>query len=582
MDRSSIRKEIRRRADHHLSQKRLTVDYYRIRMKVSYPLPVRAFRELDIPLRVDFPVLEYPWALWLSWALEERITVLGWAAEWLDDSRARAACERDLTALCEWPSWRQWDKPELSLGHCARLVATAYLRWTWVSAKLRQRMRATFARMLAVDLPYIDSHFGELKTKEQFLALPDPNPMMHNMPLIGMAGMSMIARILRHPAQERIDRQMFAVYGALLDLCKTGFTEAVSYDGYVLDFVTSWLQSLPADQREPITRHPRIGQFFEESLFLGAPGNAMEVAELSDVEPVQMPFHATANARSLRLWKDDRIAWWLSRCDMTRLPTLALVEIADQRLKPGKRAPPAGAMDAHYALVLRSGWEARDLAVAMSATTCTMGHIHKDNGSLVIGTAGRWLLADPGYQQYLLTSEREFTLSSSAHNAPVIDGSAQSVQAGKRISCSSKRGLPRAELDMTACYPKELRLSRVTRTIWLAGRDLVVVADRIEGATKHIRYHWHGHPDAAWWWEDGAALIALDDSLLRIRTPAKQIDEHTTQRLRGSRGHLTVNVELPPNLGVYWWVFSLGDRADKITADGKSLRVGSRKFTIGE
>jgi len=59
-----------------------------------------------------------------------------------------------------------------------------------------------------------------------------------------------------------------------------------------------------------------------------------------------------------------------------------------------------GALDVHYTAVLRSGWEAEDLAVAISCSNSPTDHIQRDNGTLVVGTRGHWLIADPGYQQY--------------------------------------------------------------------------------------------------------------------------------------------------------------------------------------
>lgn len=69
--------------------------------------------------------------------------------------------------------------------------------------------------------------------------------------------------------------------------------------------------------------------------------------------------------------------------------------------KPAECPSPSVLNDA---VVLRSGMTADDVAVAMGQGSSPMGHIHQDNGRLVIGTRGRWWLDDPGYQQYLQTS----------------------------------------------------------------------------------------------------------------------------------------------------------------------------------
>jgi hypothetical protein len=260
------------------------------------------------------------------------------------------------------------------------------------------------------------------------------------------------------------------------------------------------------------------------------------------------------------------------RCD-------TLAEIARRPLRAA-RAPKAGALDAHYALVLRSGWDARDVAAAMSCTTSPMGHLHHDDGAILIGTGGRWLITDPGYQQYMPTAERDFALGPSAHNCPLIDGAQQTAKACRRVALEAKGRTLRAELDLTACYPAELGLARVTRTLWLVGRDLVVVGDRVEGAKRSVRWSWHGHADAGWWWEDGAALIALGDAVLRVRTPSHALGPETVDRQRGSRGQLTLGVDLDPAAGVHWWVFSLAAKPEPITADGARLRVGPHRFAL--
>ncbi|MBA3708214.1 MAG: heparinase II/III family protein, partial [Planctomycetes bacterium] len=359
-------------------------------------------------------------------------------------------------------------------------------------------------------------------------------------------------------------------------------TEGVAYDGYILDFIALWLRDAPAEVRDPIVRHPRFRQFFEESYRLSAPGRAMQVAELSDVEPVGMPFHASAHAKCLSLLPDPLIRWHLDRCDLRELRCDALVDLAESAVKPAARAPAAGATDAHYALVLRSGWDARDLAVAMSCTTSPHHHMHDDDGSIVIGTADTWLICDPGYQQYLGTSERAFTLGAAAHNAPVIDGAAQTAKACRRTALERcGPGIFRAELDLTACYAPEAKLASVTRTVWLAGRDLVVVADRIAGAqVRSLRYHWHAHPDAAWWWEDGAAMIRCAGATAWIRCVGAPLDERDVDRLRGSRGQLTLSKQLEPAVGTHWWVFSIGPRPHAVERDGAQLRVGSRRFAL--
>jgi hypothetical protein len=200
-----------------------------------------------------------------------------------------------------------------------------------------------------------------------------------------------------------------------------------------------------------------------------------------------------------------------------------------------------------------------------------MGHVQRDNGSVVIGTRGKWLVADPGYQQYMRTREREFTLGRQAHNAPVINGHEQSAKPlDRRIDLRDLgNGLARARIDITGSYPKELGLSEASRTVWLLENRLVVVADTVRGeGVKDLQYSWHGHPEAAWWVQDNWARIHFPDVTLWLSCPQALLSDADVTRLRGSRGHLTLTARVGP-LPAVWWVFGLGDRAPAgVTVEG--------------
>ncbi|MCX6624629.1 MAG: hypothetical protein NTY38_26925, partial [Acidobacteria bacterium] len=95
LSQTAVEDEIHRRADWHRSQHHLAVDYYRIRRKLAYPLPARSLAIPNMPV----PSIEdYPWAIWMLWALEERIYSLAWAAEWKQDEQLASLASRDLLA----------------------------------------------------------------------------------------------------------------------------------------------------------------------------------------------------------------------------------------------------------------------------------------------------------------------------------------------------------------------------------------------------------------------------------------------------------------------------------------------------
>src|SRR5690606_24878104 len=111
--------------------------------------------------------------------------------------------------------------------------------------------------------------------------------------------------------------------------------------------------------------------------------------------------------------------WLIARWPVAAMRANALGAVAAIPGNPPAEEPRAGALDAHYAAVLRTGWEAEDVAVVASCHNSPAGHLQRDNGTLVIGRRGRWILSDPGYQQYLRGAEREFTIGPAAHNYPV-------------------------------------------------------------------------------------------------------------------------------------------------------------------
>lgn len=59
MDRDRIQSEMAQRARRLLPQTHLTADYYRIRRKVAYPLPVQQITLPELPVS---GLSSYPWA----------------------------------------------------------------------------------------------------------------------------------------------------------------------------------------------------------------------------------------------------------------------------------------------------------------------------------------------------------------------------------------------------------------------------------------------------------------------------------------------------------------------------------------
>jgi hypothetical protein len=321
-----------------------------------------------------------------------------------------------------------------------------------------------------------------------------------------------------------------------------------------------WLAFLPDTEKSTFIQHPQFARFLDESLYLGAPGDVTQVAELGDVEPTEMPFHISAQAKAFAVQPLPERAWYLNQCklDLLRADALAVLHDSAEEILQLQQQPKIQAKDAHHAIVLRNGWDADGLAVAMANSNSPMGHLHCDNGAVTIGTRGKWFIQTPGYQQYLPNSEREFTLSASSRNTPTINGQSQISKSANLLSLTTEDQTQMAKIDISQCYPEELKLEKVTRKVLLTENQLVVVEDTIAGESiDEISYYWHSHPDAAWWIEDGWARIYLEEKTLWIGSPQVEIRESDLQRLRGSRGQLTLETKvlLPQDEFTTRWFF---------------------------
>ncbi len=583
MTRQTIEAEMRARASRYLEQKQLVVDYYRIGRRLAFPLAFQKIPEPGLPVP---GIPDYPWEIWLAWELEERINSLGWAAEWFDDRAARAAASRELEALTRWPEFTPGRRLDLCLGHTARILWQAYTQWDWLETSRKDEIGRSLDRLVAQSTPWIDGRYGATRQAREMLSSKEPQTLVHNIPFIGLIGVSLAANARNDEAAGPVNQRVEALLEVLTTLRRQGYSEAVAYDGYLLDFVADWIASLPPAARKDVLRRFDFSGFLRESCMLGAPRDITQVAEIGDVEPRHMPFHVSAQARLQKLQPDPLRAWYLSQCRPTilRADALACLRGFADSLPAEAKAPRGGIADAHYARVLRSGWGPGDLATAVSAGVSPAGHIHFDYGTITIGTAGRWIIADPGYQQYMPGEEREFTLGPAAHNVPVLNGKAQAFKSGKILDQREEGSdVLRLSLDMTACYPAEVGARRVMRTIWSMSNRLVAVADRIDAAgLETISYHWHGCPEAAWRVDSNWAMIHVEPATsLWLTSPSFTISDAAIERLPGSRGQLTLSVKRPA-APVIWWIFSLSDAPPAVDSDpsGRWIQVSGKRFRL--
>jgi hypothetical protein len=501
----------------------------------------------------------------MTWELEERVNSLGWAAQLLDDEIAREEVCIELLSLAQWPQYQQYPTPDLSLGHASRILANSFRQWESLSAETRDAVKNALQRIVEISGPLVEDRLKGYRDHHEILQSQSVINLVANIPLIGTLGVALAANAIDDPRKSTFNHFIEISLQAMFALRETGFSEGVAYDGYVLDFVMDWLAFLSDADKSTFINHPQFAHFLDESLWLGAPDDAAQVAELGDVEAKEMPFHISAQAKAFELQPLPERAWYLNRCrlDILRADALAALHRSAEEISQLQQQPKAQAKDAHNAIVLRGGWDADDLAAVMANSNSPMGHLHCDNGSVAIGTRGKWIIQTSGYQQYLANSEREFTLGASSRNTPTINGQTQTSKLAELISLTTEDQTQSTEIDITQCYSEELNLKKVLRKVLLKDNQLVIVEDTIVGENiNEIFYYWHGHPDAAWWIEDNWARLYSDGKTLWIHSPQVNLEENQLQRLRGSRGQLTLTAKVllaESSLQIVRWFFLLSD-----------------------
>lgn len=588
---------LRTRAREQLCRSVLHVNYYRIRYRLAFELPIRELPKVELPVR-GIPI--YPWGTWLLWAWEERLSVLGWSAQHEGNARATELLNEEIAALAQWPRYEQYKAPDLVMGHLVRALSVAARRPVLLP-EVRQLMSQACRSILEKFLHWSEGRYGSFTAVAQVIEAADKDlSLLANIPLIGQTALCMAARLCRHDATESLDRRMALLYQAVLERHKTGVTEGVIYDGYVLDFIADWLADQAESQALTQSWDMRVlSGLAHPNLALSAPGHALELAPLGDVEPRDMPFYLSAFVKLAcpqnghTTWDQDllKLDWNVMRSD-------ALEAIAS----PVRRVPvalvrphaPLSNGDSPYLIALRTGSDDEALSVCIGLPRTHFGHLHCDTGSLVIGAAGHWIITDPGYQQYLATSERQFTIGPQAHNAPVVNGHHQTLRRGQllKLTPGPDRAGPSmmARIDMTSCYVEESRIRRAVRTVWLHDRRLVVVRDDIETLSPHdVAYTWHGDPLASWLVNMPVPAIVVGapsghDEKLWIQARNIEIAARNIHRLRGSRGSLslTAHVHSESHHASYWWVFDRGERPSEIMATSSTRIELRRNQTIVE
>jgi hypothetical protein len=588
--RADLERTVRERTLRQKARHEIDVYYYRIGHTLAFPLPLtRRPAKSDLPPGVAH--LTYPWLIWLTWELEERWRIFHFAWRRHGDADAGRLLQRELAALATWEKFTEMnDQPGLGAAHLAGCLAQALADPSGWDPAFLAAARAAAAKILDGDIaPWFAKQWDNDK--------PLTPARLANIPVITLARAAELARVTGHPDLARLDSRLIAVLRAWVAF-RTGperLTEGTTYDGYLLDSVTGWLETHPQQTELRGECAAALRSVSEQWIHLTLPGRADLHAPIGDVEP-EMPFWTTVLARSARWYPSPEALWLLQRVPVARLPAAALADLLGPQsaLALAPRAPAAEPVEHPHAVSLRTGWTANDFAAAVSAVRNPMGHLQADAGQLVLGWHGRFWITDPGYQQYRKGEERDYTLEAQAHNAPVINGAAQKHKAARVIRVArDAAGRPHTRLDLAACYADLPAGAAVTRDVWLAsptrpGAERVSVSreSRPASATTQpsappapalvvrdtfsalppdaeILHHWLGGHHLAWAFVDGWARLSDGRRALWIGTSAGKILPASLSRHPGSRGPIALahRAKLSGPAGTSWWVFWCDDTA---------------------
>lgn len=509
--------EIRRRAAVYRDRRELIVDYYRIGFHLAFPLPLKK-RPTELPVGVigDRP---YPWLIWLGWELEERWRIFA-AADRMGADGSLLADE--LTALASWSSY------DADYGGAG--LVTAALASPLCDVLERGGPSADLARTVGERI------VGESITRcaEAWKSGP-PYQLtdMHNIRCITLFRGAQLASAVGSPGADVLQRRALQVFRSWVELraADRPLVEGSAYDGYLLDSMTDWLQARPdadelaAEAREPLTETV-VGW-----AHLALPGRPDLLAPLGDTEG-EMPYWTVPALRISRWLGRTDLSAWLRRLPLARIPAAGLTEALT--LPDGDGAIEPDTHDQLASRTHRTGWDTSDLLVAVAAGRTPMGHLHLDGGHVVIGWHGRCWITDPGYQQYRPGIERDYSIGTEAHNAPVIGGHAQSVRAVVRAGDG---------LDLGACY-EGLPADAVVRRRVRLDADRVVVTDEISGVPDgtEVTTHWLGGAGLGWAFVDGWARLSDGQRAFWIAWDSGEITAGQLGRHDGSRGPLRLRV----------------------------------------
>lgn len=445
IDANRFHVELYGRAVDFAFQPGLNVDYYRLGYKYHYPYPIA---QLSKP-KFDDPGIVYPWYLFNYYSLEEVYFSLGWAAQVLKNPSALIASRELIRQVASWPAYggRQ-SLPDLLTGHAAKLSYTAFCLWEFVDPELKTKIKVSLEKIAQEPQDSINNLCKYIRNEDDLLNFDlkfKGNPekfnrgkIIHNRTLIGVAGAFISAKLSGSPLEKDYEKLIRILINVRLRLQEErGFFEAVSYDGYVWDYLLMALSMLSESDVAYYLHFWQSYHVLEEVYATHLPGSISTIAPLSDVEPKTMNFKYSSFARQLLMTGDGKFKSVLEDSEIEVLPADAIGLYLSQGSLPGNfyrndkfckelvASKPEivkvdKVKDGNYCLRLSVGGDDGFVSV-VSFSSSHMIHQQKDFGTFVIGFNNplrEWAITDPGYQQYVPGNERDFTIGKFSTNTP--------------------------------------------------------------------------------------------------------------------------------------------------------------------
>lgn len=556
LDRESLLQEFNRRIDAEKGKNELQVYYYRIGYTMAFPLPLYDFPR-DMPRGI--PEMDYyPWSIWLAWEMRERWYILHHAWRYSKDLEAGLLLQKELAALEHWENFN--DNPDyagLCTAHLASCLADFLKnRDGWDPVLYSSAVKASNKILNDSILPWYDKTWKDKIELNQDI--------LNNIPCIILFSSAYLAGVVGSESANLLDDKSKEVFTAWCNyrMGNPPYTEGTAYDGFFLDSMTEWIDNFTQKDELVISAKEAFKNNLGSWLYLTLPGRTDIHAPTGDVEP-EMLFWMNVALRFVKWYGWDEAKWLLNHTAAIRLPAYVLAEMLKSPEEPASgRLPEAKCMEFASAAALRTGWSAKDCLVAISYGRIKRGHIHCDNGNILIGHKGRFWITDPGYQQYRAGEERDYTLGAQAHNVPVINGFSQTRRSGKLIELACHpAGYQHAIMDIGPCYENLDSSSAVRRDVWLIPGEnpIVAVCDSFSLPAEEmpVSYSWQGGTHLAWAFKEGWGRLSNAECALWIGTSSGPLQPSGLIRHPGSRGPLTLTHTCTINQKnpTVWWVF---------------------------